>query len=114
MEEDHDATVQAIIAALPDKPQNARRQRGRAQKAFADLIQLLRAFEEFDADDDGFLNRVQCMRILPDRLRAKVGGTIADQFDAIDADRDGRIRTHMVEILCWHYIVFDEDGHTND
>ena len=91
LEEGHEAAVQVVLAALPTKPKKARQQRNRAQKAFADLVLRLRAFEEFDTDDDGFLSRVECMRIPPERMRAKAGGTIAEHFDAIDADRDGNI-----------------------
>ena len=91
LEEGHEATVQAVLTALPDKPKKARLQRNRAQKAFADLTQRLRAFEDFDTDGDGFLSRVECMRIPPGRMRSKAGGTIADHFDAIDTDRDGNI-----------------------
>eukprot|EP01043_Picozoa_sp_COSAG02_P027128 COSAG02_NODE_1585_length_11820_cov_3.247078_4_plen_963_part_00 len=91
LEEGHDATVQAVLTALPDRPKKARLQRNRAQKAFVDLIERLRAFEEFDTDGDGFLSRVECMRIPTDRMRARTGDTIADRFDAIDTDRDGNI-----------------------
>ena len=91
LEEGHEATVQAVLTALPTKPKKARQQRNRAQIAFSDLIQRLRAFEEFDTNDDGFLSRVECMRIPPERMRAKAGGPIAEQFDAIDTDRDGNI-----------------------
>eukprot|EP01043_Picozoa_sp_COSAG02_P057691 COSAG02_NODE_7048_length_3211_cov_6.545951_1_plen_921_part_01 len=91
LEEEHEATVQAVLAALPTKPKRARLQKVRAQKAFADLVLRLRAFEEFDTDGDGFLSRVECTRIPPERMRAKAGGTIAEHFDAIDADRDGNV-----------------------
>ena len=91
LEEGHESAVLAVLEALPTKPKRARQQRNRAQRAFADLVARLRDFEEFDQDDDGFLSRVECMRIPPGRMQAKAGGTVADHFDDIDTDRDGRI-----------------------
>ena len=91
LEEGHEALVQATLMALPTKPKQARVKRNRARKAFEELVQWLKVFEEFDADGDSLLSRVECMRIPLERIRAKAGGTIADRFDALDTDRDGNI-----------------------
>ena len=106
LEEGHEAAVQAVLAALPTKPKKARQQRNRAQFAFSDLILRLRAFEEFDTNDDGFLSRVECMRIPIEKMRAKTGGTLGENFDAMDANRDGRIS--FTELFLYTQITEDE------
>jgi hypothetical protein len=91
LEEGHDAMLQAVLAALPDKPKKARLQRNRAQMVLADLLLRLRLFEEFDTNQTGSLSRVDCMRIPAQKMLARAGGPVGDQFDAIDTNRDGRI-----------------------
>jgi hypothetical protein len=56
-----------------------------------DLLQRLSVFVECDTDEGGFLSRVECMRMPREKMRAKAGGTVADHFDEIDTDKDGRI-----------------------
>ena len=91
LDEGHDTTLQQLLAALPDKPKKVRLQRNRAQKALADLLLRLQLFEEFDSEEMGSLSRVDCTRIPVEKMQARVGGAIRDQFDAIDTDKDGRI-----------------------
>eukprot|EP01043_Picozoa_sp_COSAG02_P010984 COSAG02_NODE_398_length_23118_cov_49.968939_11_plen_696_part_00 len=91
LEDGHDAKLQAVVAALPDKPKKARLQRNRVQMTLADLLLRLRIFEEFDTNQTGLLSRVDCMRIPVEKMHARAGGPIGDQFDAMDSNRDGRI-----------------------
>ena len=51
----------------------------------------MRLFEEFDGNQTGSLTRVDCLRIPVEKMSAKAGGTVGEQFDVMDADKDGQI-----------------------
>ncbi len=91
LEEGHGTMLQQVVTDLPKQPKKARLQRNRAQLALADLILRLRLFEEFQANDTGLLTRVDCERIPVERMQAKVGGPVGDQFDTMDTDKDGHV-----------------------
>jgi hypothetical protein len=90
-DEGHDKLLVAVLDALPTKPRKNKLLRNRAQITLTDLLQRHALFIEFDGDEDGFLSRVECMRIPVEKMRAKAGGTLGDNFDAMDVDKDGRI-----------------------
>ena len=90
-DEGHDKQLCAVLDALPTKPRKNKLLRNRAQIALADLLHRHALFIEFDADEDGFLSRVECMRIPIEKLQAKAGGTLGDNFDGMDVDGDGKI-----------------------
>ena len=106
-DEGHDKRLREVIEALPAKPRKNLLLRNRSLQTLNDLLQKLALFVEFDEDQDGYLSRVECMRIPANKMRARAGGTIADQFDAMDVDRDGRIS--FVELFPTAEVVNEED-----
>ena len=91
VDEGHDKQMQAVLDALPDKPRKKKLLRNRAQRQLADLLQRLALFIEYDSNEEGSLNRVDCLRIPAEEMQARSGGSVGERFDDIDADRDGLI-----------------------
>jgi hypothetical protein len=91
VEEGHDKQLQAVLEALPSKPRKNKVLRNRALASLADLLQRLALFIEYDSEEQSSLSRADCLRIPAEKMQAKVGGTVGAQFDAIDADKAGRV-----------------------
>jgi hypothetical protein len=107
-DEGHDKLLMAVLEALPTKPRKKKLFRNRVTMVAQNLLQLLAIFIEYDTDEDGFLSRVECMRIPEHKAVAKTGGMVSDQFDTMDTNKDGRI---SFEELFDHCCVADgEEG----
>eukprot|EP01044_Picomonas_judraskeda_P005374 COSAG03_NODE_504_length_7391_cov_53.058420_6_plen_692_part_00 len=90
-DEGHDKMLMAVLEALPTKPRKKKLFRNRVIMVAQNLLQLLAVFIEYDTDEDGFLSRVECLRIPEHKAVAKSGGIVAEVFDVMDANKDGRI-----------------------
>ena len=106
-EEGHDKLLMAVLEALPTKPRKQKHLRNRVIVAAQSLLQLLAVFLEYDKDEDGFLSRVECMRIPAHRAVAKSGGAVGDAFDKMDLNKDGRVSFGE---LFEHCVVVAEEG----
>eukprot|EP01043_Picozoa_sp_COSAG02_P029539 COSAG02_NODE_1842_length_10700_cov_148.785869_3_plen_606_part_00 len=106
VEEGHDKMLMAVVEALPTKPRKKKLFRNRVTMAANNLLQLLAIFIEYDKDEDGFLSRVECLRIPEHKAVSKSGELVGEAFDAMDENKDGRI---SFEELFDHCIVVDSE-----
>jgi prolyl 4-hydroxylase len=107
-EEGHDKLLMAVVEALPTKPRKNKLLRNRTINALQNLLQLLAVFIEYDTDEDGFLSRVECMRIPHHKVVAKTGGVVGEAFDAMDQNKDGRVSFEKMFEYC--SVVSREEG----